>query len=277
MTKARDLANAGTALTSVSATELGYVDGVTSAIQTQIDSKLATATASSTYIANSLVDAKADIITATADNTPARLAVGSNDQVLTADSSTATGLKWATPSAGGITLISDTQASANSSLTLSSIPGTYKDLYLSWNGIYHSATGSEFAMRFNNDSGGNYDINCFGNFGNTMEMPTYQSNTYADEASTFFSFGANVTGTTLADRVKGELFIENYASTSRFKNYNINFYYYNNSNTVYARMIKVFGIYKSTSAITQLNVVRKTGTGTFTNATSTSIRLYGIS
>jgi len=34
---------------TVSSTELGYVDGVTSAIQTQIDSKLATATASSTY------------------------------------------------------------------------------------------------------------------------------------------------------------------------------------------------------------------------------------
>jgi hypothetical protein len=52
MTKARDLANAGTALTSVSATELGYVDGVTSAIQTQIDAKLATTTASSTYLAS---------------------------------------------------------------------------------------------------------------------------------------------------------------------------------------------------------------------------------
>ena len=34
---------------TVSATELGYLDGVTSAIQTQIDSKLDTATASSTY------------------------------------------------------------------------------------------------------------------------------------------------------------------------------------------------------------------------------------
>jgi len=34
---------------TVSATEIGYVDGVTSAIQTQLDSKLATATASSTY------------------------------------------------------------------------------------------------------------------------------------------------------------------------------------------------------------------------------------
>lgn len=39
MTKARDIANAGTALTTVSATELGYLDGVTSAIQTQLDAK----------------------------------------------------------------------------------------------------------------------------------------------------------------------------------------------------------------------------------------------
>ena len=53
MTKARDLANASTALSAVSATELGYVDGVTSAIQTQLDAKLATATAASTYLASS--------------------------------------------------------------------------------------------------------------------------------------------------------------------------------------------------------------------------------
>lgn len=49
MTKARDLANGATALSAVSPTELGYLDGVTSAVQTQIDSKLATSTASSTY------------------------------------------------------------------------------------------------------------------------------------------------------------------------------------------------------------------------------------
>jgi hypothetical protein len=49
MTKARDLANASTALSAVSATELAFVDGVTSSIQTQIDTKLASATAASTY------------------------------------------------------------------------------------------------------------------------------------------------------------------------------------------------------------------------------------
>jgi hypothetical protein len=38
-----------TSIGNVTSTEIGYVDGVTSAIQTQIDSKLATATASSTY------------------------------------------------------------------------------------------------------------------------------------------------------------------------------------------------------------------------------------
>jgi hypothetical protein len=45
-------------------------------------------------IQNSIVDAKGDLIAASADNTPARLAVGSNGDTLVADSSSSTGLRW---------------------------------------------------------------------------------------------------------------------------------------------------------------------------------------
>jgi hypothetical protein len=50
-----------------------------------------------------ILDAKGDLIAATAADTASRLAVGTNGQVLTADSAEATGLKWATPSSGGST------------------------------------------------------------------------------------------------------------------------------------------------------------------------------
>ena len=45
MSKARDISNIGTTLASVSTTELGFLDGVTSAVQTQIDTKAPTSTA----------------------------------------------------------------------------------------------------------------------------------------------------------------------------------------------------------------------------------------
>lgn len=56
------------------------------------------AAAPTTAIDGNLVDAKGDLLVATADNTPARLAVGTNNQVLTADSAQTAGVKWATPS-----------------------------------------------------------------------------------------------------------------------------------------------------------------------------------
>jgi hypothetical protein len=56
--------------------------------------------ADATGIPATILDAKGDIIAATAADTASRLAVGTNGQVLTADSTTATGLKWATASSG---------------------------------------------------------------------------------------------------------------------------------------------------------------------------------
>ena len=63
----------------------------------------ATPTAGSGDVATDTIwDAKGDLAGGTGSNTAARLAVGSNGQVLTADSGETTGMKWATPSSGGL-------------------------------------------------------------------------------------------------------------------------------------------------------------------------------
>ena len=48
----------------------------------------------SNAIQNSIVDAKGDIVAASGNDTPARLAVGNIGDTLVADSSTTTGLRW---------------------------------------------------------------------------------------------------------------------------------------------------------------------------------------
>ena len=116
MTKARDLANSAAAFASVSATELGYVDGVTSAIQTQMDAKAPSSTAVTltgtqtltnktltspviaSVINNTLTSTTGDIIYASAANTPARLGIGSASNVLTVSGGIPA---WAAPAAGG--------------------------------------------------------------------------------------------------------------------------------------------------------------------------------
>ena len=74
------------------------------------------ATLPASGIAPTLVDAKGDLIGATANDTPARVPVGTNGQVLTADSAQALGLKWAA-AAGGAALSYDGDWAA----------GTYQD------------------------------------------------------------------------------------------------------------------------------------------------------
>jgi hypothetical protein len=56
------------------------------------------------------------------------------------------------PLAGGMTLIQEVVASANSSISFSSIPATYKQLLLIWSGIKHSASGATFHLRINANS-----------------------------------------------------------------------------------------------------------------------------
>lgn len=228
---------------------------------------------SSSAINPNIVDAKGDIITATAADTPARLAVGTNGQYLTANSSAATGLEWTTLSAGGLTLISETVASGLSSLSFSSIPSTYKGLLVRWCGVQAgSSDNTRISWRINNDSGSNY----------IYQRKTYSGSGVTCGTSTGSNIGENVgltgpTGTaTLANAASGYLYVDNYASTTKVKNFilEVQFYSAFGSDAIGQSAL---GFWNSTSAITSLDIFRQNGTNTFSNASNTSIRLYGVS
>jgi hypothetical protein len=123
----------------------------------------------SNAIQNAIVDAKGDLIAASAADTPARLAVGTNGQVLTADSTAATGLAWATPAAGqGFTLLSTTTLST-SSTTISGISQDYKHLVFYCKGITSSSTSPQsLNLRLNGDTGSNYSFVSIRSLGGTV-------------------------------------------------------------------------------------------------------------
>ena len=226
-----------------------------------------------------IVDAKGDIIAATAADTVARLAVGANDTVLTADSSTATGLKWAAPSAGGMTLISETVASGLSSLSLSSIPNTYKHLLLTWHGIVPSVSGtSGFFIRYNNNSTADiYQGKMLGgstSMSNTTMSSNNSTNAINIGSGSFGWYDSNAS-TNLTKNPAGSLIIYNYASTTKYKYYETQFYHNNINSTQFG--FQIMATFMDTTAISSIDVIRDAGTATFSNATGTSIRLYGLS
>jgi hypothetical protein len=106
-------------------------------------------------ISSSVVTTKGDLIVATGSGVVTNQAVGTNGQVLTADSTQADGVIWATPSSGGMTLLSTTSLSG-ATTTVSGISGSYKELVIYVRDWYASADFN-FTITVNNDTtSGNY-------------------------------------------------------------------------------------------------------------------------
>lgn len=96
----------------------------------------------SNAIQNAIVDAKGDLISATAADTPARLAVGTNGQVLTADSTTATGLKWASAGSDYVLINTYTMPGSASTYSVNSVFSSTYTNYVIIGKMNNSTTGS---------------------------------------------------------------------------------------------------------------------------------------
>ena len=143
----------GQVLSKASSTDLDYtwvdanpgdITGVTAG--TGISGGGTSGTVTVTNSMATAIDAKGDLIAGTGSDAFARLAIGSNGQVLTADSGESTGMKWATPSSGALVLIGTTTLTSSGSFNLSSIfSSTYDDYEIHFSGITGS-TGSYLTM-----------------------------------------------------------------------------------------------------------------------------------
>ena len=246
MTKARDLASGIPAPSTVSSAELGYLDGVTSAIQTQVDAK----------IAKTLTTTTGDVIYASAANTPARLGIGSTSQVLTVTGGVPV---WATPSSGGMTLLSTTNLTG-SSVTVSSIDQTYNNLYLVFENTY-PAIDTYLFMTVNSDTTAtNYVASMIGLRNGAMAFRV--------DDRALHAYGMK-SGTARANLVTATLY--NYAGTT-FKTWATYASIYGDSTTPF--MVNSFGntIWYGSAAITSLTFTM--GGSSFSG--SGTVKIYGV-
>jgi hypothetical protein len=209
-------------------------------------------------INKTIVDAKGDIIAATAADTVSRLAVGANDTVLTADSSTATGLKWAAPASGGMTLISTTTLTG-ASVTLSSIPTTYKNLYLLIRNFKPAADGASFVYRFNADS--NANRHAVTSFNTAPGISTFSATSVSISLTTDNSVATNLITIEIPD----------YTNTTTWKTATHYAFVVDSTTNTSFVFRNGSGFYNQTNAITSLELLASGG-----NFTSGDALLYGV-
>ena len=196
-----------------------------------------------------------DTIYSSSGTTPARLGIGSTGQVLTV----AAGLpSWATPASGSLTLISTTSLTG-ASVTLSSIPATYKHLQLVISGVTNATADGAFRIAPN---GATTSSN------NTLLNGSALEARLANYLLLVGPGGGFILTRTDANNVF-VLNIYNYAATTMYKNFNS--VGIATLTATAGTIINTTGSYLANTAITSLVISNSGG-----NLSTGTVLLYGV-
>jgi hypothetical protein len=210
-------------------------------------------------INKSIVDAAGDLIYGTADNTVARLALGTASQVLRVNSG-ATAPEWATPAAsGGMTLINTGGTTlTGASISFTSIPSTYKNLQLVIRNYKPANDNASLVLTYNGDTTSVY---------------------YDSDSDNVTNANANQSGITCGinndNAVAQGLTITNiydYANAVSYKVAESLSFGNNSTTTTNFNLYHCNALWKNTAAINRVDINPNTG-----NFTSGTAFLYGVS
>jgi hypothetical protein len=210
-------------------------------------------------IQNSIVDAKGDLIAASAADTPARLAVGTNGQTIVADSTASTGLKYSNNAPlGGMSAINPggTALTGATTITVSGLSNLSR-ISILVNGASSANASSFFTIRLNSDSTANYGYGGLFNSAGTLSSTSNIS-------STSIPFARQ--GNNAADVATGIVNLEG-TFASGMVQYNLGSAFTGTLGEAY----NWSGFYVSSAQITSVSINSTTG-----NFDAGSIIIYGV-
>ena len=215
--------------------------------------------------------AKGDLVAGSATNDAAVLGVGANNTVLTADSTEATGLKWATPTATAksYTLLNGPTGTAMTGATTITvtIASGYDDLLIMLMDTSTASTDAYYNWRFNGDTGSNYLY-----AGGAFKAPASYSAGISDkqESGTGGQTSIESIQTSSSATSAGAVGVQiSGANSTGFKAFQLS----GNSNTSGGndqQGVVISGIYKGSAAITSVSVISSSG-----NFDTGTIFIYG--
>lgn len=212
-------------------------------------------------IQEGLLAAKGDLISASANDTPGILtAPSTNGYILTSDSAQTLGIKWAAAASGGGETLLETLSLSGSSVTSSTIAGTYKHLFVVVKDVYLSGNDN-VSMRLNADSGTKY-------YAQAVEVDN-ASVSGKNETSTAYFIVDSGNNSAAVNNCFGTIFIPRYTDTSSVVQIQSTFSGYIVGNK---RGKIVWGFYDNSAAVTSITFL--SGTATFSAGTA---YIYGVS